>query len=160
MKKWVKKEKRDEKSFSGRRQRGSGNQWHAPGDVKSAKHLIDSKFSDQDEYRITIETWKKICDEAKFTMRIPVLSVEVDGIEIVVMNRDDVPEADYLIKEPKDYGFKNPTGKSFSINWEKWDPLYEESLFAEKLPLLSLNIKKTQLAVLDRTDLLSLIDED
>lgn len=153
MKKWVKKEKKDEKGFSGRRQRGSGNQWHSPGDVKSTKYLIDSKFSAQDSYRITLETWKKVCDEAKFTMRKPILSIEVDGIEVVVMNRDEVPEADYLIKEI------NPRGKSYSINWDKWDPFYEEALFAEKLPLLSVTIKKTQLAILDKEDLLSLIEE-
>ena len=89
MKKWEKKEKSDEKLFGGRRQKASGNQWYAPGDVKSDKFLIDSKQTDKKSYSITLKTWDKLYEEALFARKLPMLSLQIQKIELVVMDKED-----------------------------------------------------------------------
>ena len=89
MKKWVKKEKSDEKVFDGRRQRGSGNRWYAPGDVKTDRFLIDSKQTDKKSYSISMKTWDKLYEEALFAKRLPVLSLQIQDIELVVLDKED-----------------------------------------------------------------------
>jgi len=89
MKKWVKKEKSDEKAFDGRRQKGSGNQWYAPGDVKTDRFLIDSKDTSKKSYSITIKTWDKLYEEALFAKRLPVLSLKIQNVELVVLDKED-----------------------------------------------------------------------
>lgn len=89
MKKWEKKEKKDSEDFGGRRVKGSGNQWSAPGDVKSAKFLIDSKQTDKESFSITLKMWDKLYEEALFSFKYPMLSVQVKDKEFVVLSKED-----------------------------------------------------------------------
>jgi len=100
MKKWVKKEKLDEKLFGGHRQKGSGNTWSAPGDVKTDKFLIDSKQTDKKSYSVSLATWDKLYEEALFSKRLPILSLQIQNIELVVLDKEDflkiLKETSYL----------------------------------------------------------------
>lgn len=89
MKKWELKEKSDAKTFGGRRVKGSGNQWSAPGDVKTDTFLIDSKQTEKNSYSISLKTWDKLCSEALFSYRIPLLSIQIKDKELIVMEKED-----------------------------------------------------------------------
>ncbi len=73
----------------GSRVKGSGNQWSAPGDIKSKDFLFDSKITDNKSYSLTRETWDKLYEEALFSYRIPVLSVQIKDLELVVLAKED-----------------------------------------------------------------------
>lgn len=89
MKKWEKKEKLDAKAFGGRRQKGSGNYWSSPGDVKAEDFLIDSKQTDKASYSISKKTWDKLYEEALFSYRYPILSLIIQDLELVVLSKED-----------------------------------------------------------------------
>lgn len=89
IKKWEKKEIKDTKTFGGKRVRGSGNRWHSPGDVKSDKWLIDSKQTSKKSYSVSLETWHKLSDEALFSYRLPLLSLQIQDLELVVIQKED-----------------------------------------------------------------------
>lgn len=72
----VRQERRVAKQVGGRVQPGSGNQWSAKGDVKTAEHLIECKTTDGKGYRLTVEVLRKIETEAAKAGRRPVLQVE------------------------------------------------------------------------------------
>ena len=86
---WKKKEKSDQKSFGGRKSRGSGNYWAQPGDIKSENFLIDSKYTKHKSYSISIENWEKISDEALFSFRLPLLSIKMQDTEVVILSKSD-----------------------------------------------------------------------
>lgn len=89
MAKWKDKEKKDSKDFGGYRQKGSGNFWAKPGDVKTDKFLIDSKQTEKKSYSISLETWDKLYEEALFSFRIPILSLLIQNKELVVLDKED-----------------------------------------------------------------------
>ena len=94
MKKWQLKEKNDEKTFRGKRNRGSGNKWWNPGDVKSGMYLIECKSTTKNSYSLSWKTLDKIYSEALFSYRIPLLSLEIspphkDKKEVVIVFRED-----------------------------------------------------------------------
>jgi hypothetical protein len=97
MQRWKKKEIDDSKKFGGRRQKGSGNQWYAPGDVKTDLFLIDSKQTNNASFGVSLKIWDKIYEEALFAHRIPLLSLRIRGINLVVLDADDFEQ---LIKKP------------------------------------------------------------
>ena len=88
-KQWEKKETKDAKLFGGKRNKGSGNRWYLPGDVKTPIYLIDSKATKHKSYSINIDTMDKLYEEALFSYRIPVLSLELQDKEFVVMFKED-----------------------------------------------------------------------
>lgn len=89
MKKWQKKEKNDAKDFGGSVHKGSGNRWYKPGDVSTEKFLIDSKHTDKKSYSISLQTWDKLYEEALFSKKLPVLSLQIQDIEVVVLDKAD-----------------------------------------------------------------------
>jgi hypothetical protein len=89
MEKWKKKEKKDSQDFLGKRTKASGNQWSAPGDVKTSDFLIDSKQTDRKSFSVTYEMWNKIEEEALFQFRYPMLSIQLQDKEIVVLSKED-----------------------------------------------------------------------
>lgn len=52
-------EKQTAKELGGKRQPGSGNQWHSKGDVKSGKLLIECKVTEGEGYRLTKKDLKE-----------------------------------------------------------------------------------------------------
>lgn len=97
MKKWKAKERRDQKDFKAEPIRGSGNQWNRPGDQRNETFLIDSKSTTHKSFTITLEMWNKLCEEAAFSGgRIPMLSLEIQKLELVVLQKSDLL---HLLKE-------------------------------------------------------------
>ena len=89
MKKWKQKELKDRKDFRGKSIRGSGNQAFHPGDIKSDQFLIESKQTDKQSYSISLKTWTKIYDEALFSFKLPLLSIQIQDVELVVLDKQD-----------------------------------------------------------------------
>jgi hypothetical protein len=88
-KKWQQWESKTAKDFAGKLTPSSGNKWHSPGDVKNELFLIDSKTTVKKSYSISIETWDKLCEEAAFSDRIPMLSLQLGEFELVVLSKAD-----------------------------------------------------------------------
>jgi hypothetical protein len=86
---WKKKERNDAKDFGGRQTKASGSQWFQPGDVRTSKYLIDSKYTDKMSYTITKKIWDKIYEEALFSYRTPMLSVQIQDLELVILSKED-----------------------------------------------------------------------
>lgn len=89
MKNWQLKETKDAKSFGGRRQKGSGNQWKNPGDVKDGDFLTEVKQTDKQSYSLNYWTWRKIEDEALFSFRLPRMSIQIRDRELIVLSKED-----------------------------------------------------------------------
>jgi len=88
-KKWQLKEISDAESFSGKRVKGSGNKWYAPGDIKSSDFLIEAKQTDKKSYSITKKKLNKIYDEALFSYRVPMFSIQIQDLDIVILFKED-----------------------------------------------------------------------
>lgn len=89
MKDWEKKEKSDSKSFGGNRVKASGSLWYAPGDVKTDKYLIDSKDTSKKSFSLSKKALDKLREEGLFSYRIPLMSINIQGLEVVVIFKDD-----------------------------------------------------------------------
>lgn len=90
LKPWQKKEKSDAKDFQGKVQKASGSTWTDPGDVKTARFLIDSKHTTKKSYSISLKTWDKLYEEALFEFRLPLLSLQIQNTELVVLDKADL----------------------------------------------------------------------
>lgn len=86
---WKKHEEKQAKDFAGRVNKGSGNFWAVPGDIKTDDFLIEAKQTDKKSYSIKYETWDKIYEEALFSQRIPLLSLLLQDVELVIVQKDD-----------------------------------------------------------------------
>lgn len=86
---WQLKEIKDANDFGGSVNKASGSLWYKPGDVSTDKFLIDSKQTDKKSYSISLKTWNKLFDEALFSFRIPILSLEIQDKELVVLDKED-----------------------------------------------------------------------
>lgn len=92
MKKWQKKEKQDEDDFNGKRTPRSGGFWGFKGDITSREFLIESKHTTQKGFRITEELWDKIYDEALKSRKKPLISLQINDTEMVILDKDDFLE--------------------------------------------------------------------
>lgn len=89
MEAWQKKEKKDAKDFGGDRVKASGSLWHAPGDVKTEEFLIDSKHTTKKSFSVSKKIWDKLYGEALFSFKTPLLSLQIQDIELVVLDKQD-----------------------------------------------------------------------
>ena len=87
--KWKKFEKKTAKLFGGKRTKGSGNQWYSPGDIKSEKFLFENKQTENSSFGVSLKLWNKISDEALFSYRIPVLTLQIKDTKLVVLSEED-----------------------------------------------------------------------
>jgi len=86
---WEKKEKRDAVDFNAQATKASGRTWSDKGDVKNNDWLIDSKYTEKKSYSVSLKTWDQLCEQALISFRKPLLSVEIQGHEVVVVDKDD-----------------------------------------------------------------------
>ena len=89
IKPWKKFENKTAKLFGGKRNKGSGNKWYAPGDVRSEKFLFENKQTSARSFRVSSKLWNKIYEEALFSYRIPVLAIQMPDIELIVISKED-----------------------------------------------------------------------
>jgi hypothetical protein len=88
-KKWQLKEDSDAKDFNGKKNRGSGNKWYSPGDVRSETFLIESKQTDKKSYSLNKAKLNKIYEEALFSYKIPLMSIKIQDLDIIVIFKED-----------------------------------------------------------------------
>lgn len=76
------------KDLSARTVVASGSLWHAKGDVRNDKFLIECKTTLKPYYVFTTKTWEKICREANTdSMRTPIMVIDLeDRDRYVVFN--------------------------------------------------------------------------
>lgn len=87
--KFRKQQKRDAKDFGGIETPRSGGFWSFAGDVKTDRFLIEDKTTDKKGYRLTKSTWHKIEQEALMEDKIPLMSIEIQDINLVVLDKND-----------------------------------------------------------------------
>lgn len=92
MDKWKKQEKKDAKDFDGKRTLRSGGIWFMPGDVKTEEYLIENKTTDNKSYSLKALVWKKIHKEAIKEGRKPLMLIQIQDVELVVLDRNDFLE--------------------------------------------------------------------
>jgi hypothetical protein len=90
MRKWIKKENQDAKDFHGKRTPRSGGLWSFKGDIKSDRFLIESKQTEKKGFTITKKLWNKIYQEAIESRKLPLLSIQIDDVDIVVLDKNDL----------------------------------------------------------------------
>ena len=89
MKNWELKENNEAKTIKGRKNRGSGNRWYNPGDSRSDKYLVESKFTEGKSYSLNRGRLQKIYNEALLVYKIPLLMVQIQDIEVVIVFKED-----------------------------------------------------------------------
>lgn len=80
-----KQEARVAGDYGGRVTPGSGNQWHAKGDVKAKRFLIECKTTEAASYRLDKATLTKIRIEAVKEGKHPALCIDIQGVEYFVI---------------------------------------------------------------------------
>lgn len=88
-KKWEIKEDSDKKLFVGKKTRSSGNKWFDPGDIKTEDFLIEVKQTEHASYPLRKEIWEKICREALMKYKLPMMSIQIQDTEVVVLSKED-----------------------------------------------------------------------
>lgn len=86
---WEKFETKLAKDFNGKRNKGSGNQWNLPGDIKNSKFLIEAKQTSKKSFSITKKLWDKIYEEALFSKKLPILAIQLGDVELLVFDKND-----------------------------------------------------------------------
>lgn len=91
--KWRKKQKQDAKDFHGKETPRSGGFWSFAGDVKCGgalkNLLVEVKQTEKKSYSLTCATWDKIENEALLDDKLPMMSVDIQGRELVILNKHD-----------------------------------------------------------------------
>jgi hypothetical protein len=89
---WEKQEKRLAKQVSGTRPAASGAFWTRKGDVRTEDLLIEAKQTDKASYSIKKQIWDKIRREALLDGRTPVLAIQIQDRNLVVLDEEDFLE--------------------------------------------------------------------
>ena len=85
----MKKEAKDQKDFGMTKNKASGSLWYKPGDASNGEWLCESKQTDKKSYSITLKNWDKLFEEALFSKKLPLLSIQIKDVEIVVLDKID-----------------------------------------------------------------------
>lgn len=86
---WQKQEKRLAGRVTGTRPAASGAFWTRKGDVRSADLLIEAKATEKASYSIKKAIWDKIRREALLDGRLPVLALQIQDRNLVVLDEED-----------------------------------------------------------------------
>lgn len=89
MKKWQKHERTTAKSFNSKVNKGSGNQWYNPSDIRTEEYLLEAKQTDKKSYSISLNTWNKLADEAGLVKKIPALVLRLQETDLIIISKDD-----------------------------------------------------------------------
>lgn len=85
-------EKRIAKAIGGLNVPASGAFWSRKGDVRSDDLLVEAKTTDHASYSIKKQIWEKIRREALSDGRIPVLAIQIQNRNLVVLDEEDFLE--------------------------------------------------------------------
>jgi len=91
-KNYVSKENKDAKEFHGRKTINSGRHEFDKGDGENEMFVWDSKVTEKNSFKLSKQIWKKIEDEALLKNKRPMLSLDISGTELVVLDKHDFIE--------------------------------------------------------------------
>ena len=80
------------KSLGGRTVPASGAFWSRKGDVRTNDLLVEAKTTQAASYSLKKAIWDKIRREALLDGRIPVLAIQIQGRNLVVLDEEDFLE--------------------------------------------------------------------
>lgn len=79
-------------NLGGRTVPASGAFWSRKGDVRTDDLLVEAKTTEAASFSIKRATWEKIRKEALLDGRIPVLAIQIQGRNLVVLDEEDFLE--------------------------------------------------------------------
>lgn len=88
---WEKQEKRLAKSFGGTRNAGSGA-FDRKGDVRAPGVLFEAKWTAKNQITIRRQVLEKIITEATAEGRVPILAIELGGVDYMLLTASDLME--------------------------------------------------------------------
>lgn len=78
--------------YGGSRTPGSGSQWHSKADIKTPDYLIECKTTTHQSYSLKKNTWLAIYTQAVLENRTPLMEIDVDGTQLIVLGKEDFME--------------------------------------------------------------------
>ncbi len=88
LKKSLKQEQAACERWRGKRQPGSGNQWHSKGDAKLERFILSQKFTEADSYRLTTKDWLEAVSCGFEESRIPAMELDIRGVKVYVVDEN------------------------------------------------------------------------
>lgn len=76
-------------AIGGRPTPGSGAFWSRKGDARADDLLVEAKMTDKASYSISLRVWDKIRREALLDGRLPVLALQIQNRNLVVIDEED-----------------------------------------------------------------------
>lgn len=108
------------KDLQGNQKRASGALWYGPGDIGAGRFLIEAKETIHTSYRLTYETFAKICAEAHIQGKTPAMAIQVTDTrtgktyEVAILLKDAI-ETSQL--EHRQHINTRKTERSISVDW-------------------------------------------
>jgi hypothetical protein len=169
-KKSLKQEDRTAEDFDGRtRGKASGASWNKKGDVKTAKFLIENKFTDKDAFPLKVKTWLKIETEAiREGLRTPLIQLDIQDKQFIIADLNFLIQYTknlYIIRIP----MKNPKQQQYLLHKDDFSFIIEDSPFvlgkqdklvAYVIPLLSTKNGFKKLTLMLKDEFIKLIGEE
>ena len=148
---------------------GSGAFGFHKGDVKSDEYLGEAKFTDSQEYRLTLKTWNKIKNEAYSVDKTPIMEIILDQdnepIKLIVIAPLDL--YDKIGEEKSILSFESKIINSNTKNSNSV-VLYKDNIkshidnviynFEGKIPLFVINLNNTILNAMQTDDFIRMIN--
>lgn len=89
---WENQEKRLAKAIGGSRRAASGAFWSGKGDIRAPGYLIEAKWTGAKQITVKSQVLEKIVTEAVIEGRTPVLAIELNRKNYVILVEDDFLE--------------------------------------------------------------------
>ncbi len=86
MKRAAKQERKAAKDIGGRRQPGSGSQWHSKGDAKGKRFLVENKFTDAQQYVLKVKDVLALRKKALFEGREWCMQIDIGGMKLALFS--------------------------------------------------------------------------
>ena len=87
-----KQERRTAEKLQGTVNAGSGNGWMRRQDVRTDEYLVENKRTGKKQITVKASDWKQLRHHALQDDRMPLMSLELDGRNYIMMEEDDFVE--------------------------------------------------------------------
>lgn len=164
-----KQEKTLAKKLGGKLRPGSGALSWFKGDVITESFLVEAKYTDSLEYRLTLQTWNKIKNEAYSYDKIPLMEVCLNQddipVKIIIINPMDLYDKTGIDEEQLQQMFKilniDTEAKSINLKYDIIKPYIEDINYNHEgmLPAFSLSIGATNLIAIETEDFIRIIND-
>ena len=164
-----KQEKTLAKKLSGKVRLGSGALSWFKGDVITESFLVEAKYTDSLEYRLTLQTWNKIKNEAYSCDKMPLMEICLNQadvpVKIIIINPMDLYDKTKIDEDKSTSIFKflniETESKSINLKYDVIKPHIEDVNYNYEgmLPAFSLSIGTLNLIAIETEDFVRIINE-